>query len=351
MTDISELRFVPAEYRVRLFLSVDLSGSTAFKNSSSGEQRHKNSAPQWVTVFQQFYADFPALYGSEFQKQTNDGVGEDRCPQLWKAVGDELVFCGTISNQKTCIVALNAFISTLHIYRKRLMDAGIALNVKGAGWLAAFPEPNRTVKLRRVDGEPDLLSASEALELSADRAPFDYDFLGKAIDTGFRVASNAQPEQFVLSVQLARLIADAEPEMGFGHLIRIERPKILKGVNKNEPYPMLYIDTMQHLPTKDAKTLERQVLGENSVPDRGRLADYLKAYCSVVGTDEITLKADANSADIALPESYTQHQELIAQHLSSEQGREFNGGSEDEVLGGEGTADLADATLEPLSNN
>jgi len=351
MVDVSELRFVAANYRVRLFLSVDLSGSTAFKNSSSGEQRHQDSAPQWVTVFQQFYADFPALYGSEFQKQTNDGVGEDRCPQLWKAVGDELVFCGVISNQKTCIVALNAFISTLHIYRKKLMDAGIELNVKGAGWLAAFPEPNRTVKLRKVDGEPDFLSASEALELSADQAPFDYDFLGKAIDTGFRVASNAQPEQFVLSVQLARLIACADPDMGFAHPIRVERPKVLKGVNKNEPYPMLYIDTMQHLPTKQAKTLEREVLGESAPPSRESLASYLKAYCAVVGTDEITLKVDANSDDIAPPESYTQHQEPIAQHLSSEQGREFDGENGEDIADDGDAVDLGGVTLEPLSDD
>lgn len=348
MTDISELRFVPADYRVRLFLSVDLSGSTAFKNSSSGEHRHKGSAPKWVTVFQQFYADFPAFFGSEFQKQTNGSVGEDSCPKLWKAVGDELVFCGTMSNQKACIVALNAFISTLHIYRKRLLDENVGLNVKGAGWLAAFPEPNRTVQLRPTEGIPELHSASEALEASADQSPFDYDFLGKAIDTGFRVANKANPEQFVLSVQLARLITGTDPEQGFGHNIRLDPPTTLKGVNKNEPYPMLYIDTMQHLPTKKTRLLEREVLNENEPPNRERLVAYLEAYCEVVGTDEIMLKVDALSEDCAPPESYVQHKILIEKHLLSMIGQEFDGGNgeEPELEGEELAAEGED--LKPL---
>ncbi|MBO9466212.1 hypothetical protein J7443_13295 [Tropicibacter sp. R15_0] len=206
MPDIEQLRFEAAEYRVRLFLSVDLSGSTAFKNSSDGEAREAGATPNWVTEFQKFYSDFPSLFASTFQQQMNSGMGEHECPKLWKAVGDELVFCGRVKSKKACVVALNSFVKTLLDYRKRLQDLKVNLNVKGAGWLAAFPEPNRTVELRVRGGQPELLPTSEALEISADEEPFEFDFLGKAIDTGFRVASNAQPERFVLSVQLARLL-------------------------------------------------------------------------------------------------------------------------------------------------
>lgn len=354
MTDTSDPRFEPADYRVRLFLSVDLSGSTAFKNSSAGEETSTDSAPRWVTVFQQFYADFPARFASEFQKQANGSVGQDGCPKLWKAVGDELVFCGRISNQKACTVALNAFIGTLHIYRKKLLDEGINLNVKGAGWLAAFPEPNRTVKLRTVQGDPDLISASEALEASADRAPFDYDFLGKGIDTGFRVAGGATPERFILSVQLARLISGVGPEMGFGHDIRFDRPATLKGVNKNEPYPKLYIDTMLHLPTKAARLLEREVLRESQRPDPERLVAYLDAYCAFVGTDNIMLKLDADAEAIDPPESYMMHKQKIADHLLNEKGREFNGEDDDtqpEPIDDVELATIDDVELEPLQND
>ncbi len=310
MPDLKVLRFEAAEYRVRLFLSVDLSGSTAFKNSKDGEARKAGATPNWVTVFQKFYSDFPSLLAAEFQRQKNASMGSDVCPKLWKAVGDELVFCGRVTNKKSCAVALDAFVKTLHDYRKRLTDQDIALNVKGAAWLAAFPEPNRTVQLRVRDGDPELLPASEALEFSADEEPFEFDFLGKAIDTGFRVAPNAEPSKFVLSVQLARLLAHQGPKLNFAHQVRLERPSILKGVNKNEPYPFLYIDTLDHLPTKAAKQLEREVLREDTPPIQSKLSGYLSAYCEVVGTDEIMLKTDDNANDVTVPESYSTHKKL-----------------------------------------
>jgi len=350
--DNFNLRFEPADYRVRMFLSVDLSGSTAFKNSDSGEDRLDGAAPKWVTVFQQFYTDFPAFFRTEYQQQTNGTVGNDGCPKLWKAVGDELVFCGKISNKKAGAVALSSFINTLHRYREILRASGVNLDLKGAGWLAAFPEPNRAVQLRRANGNPDLLSASEALEKCADESPFDYDFLGKAIDTGFRVAGSAKPEQFVLSVQLARLLANTTPGFGFDHAIRFDRPRSLKGVNRDEPYPILYIDTMIHLPTEEARKQERQLLGEDAAPDREQLAKYLEAYCKVVGTEEIMLPVDNNGKQTGLPESYSRHKEMIADHLSQEQGREFDGSGEDEAAQESDATDALEVDdLTPLSSD
>jgi hypothetical protein len=348
MTDFEGLRFEAAEYRARLFLSVDLSGSTAFKSSKDGEARKAGATPNWVTVFQKFYSDFPSLFAAEFQSQTNASVGSDSCPKLWKAVGDELVFCGRVTNKKSCAVALDAFVKTLHEYRKRLADQDVSLDVKGAGWLAAFPEPNRTVQLRVRDGDLELLPASEALEVSADKEPFDFDFLGKAIDTGFRVASNAQSGKFVLSVQLARLLANQGTKLNFGHQVRLEQPSILKGVNKNEPYPILYIDTLDYLPTKTAKQLERELLGEDTPPNQEKLSAYLRAYCEVVGTDEIMLKIDNSADEVTVPESYSKNKELISNHLSGEKQREFDGKSNGDGDGCEEDADLEEIPLTPL---
>lgn len=350
-TEILTKRFKPAEYRVRLFLSVDLSGSTAFKNSDSGENRHNGAAPKWVTVFQHFYTDFPAFFGTEYQNYKTGIAGNDSCPKLWKAVGDELVFCGKISNKKSCAIALMSFINTLHKYREKLRDDDINLNLKGTGWLAAFPEPNRAVQLRKAREHPELLSASEALEQSADDNPFDFDFLGKAIDTGFRIAGTAKPERFVLSVQLARLLADLEPGSGFDHTIRFDRPKTLKGVNRGEPYPMLYIDTMKHLPNEELQKKERELLQEDSRPDHTKIAKYLECYCEVVGTDEILLPDDANGTETAVPDSYSKHKEKIAKYLSDEEGREYTVSADSEIAQGNG-AELPDGEiLTPLHND
>jgi hypothetical protein len=225
-------------------------------------------------------------------------------------------------------VALIAFIETLHSYRKLLQDGKIDLNLKGAGWLAAFPEPNRAVQLSFDEGALAPLSASEALELAADEHPFSYDFLGKAIDTGFRVAGTAKPERFVLSVQLARLLAGLPSGSGFDHHIRFDKPHFLKGVNQGEPYPLLYIDTMTHLVVEDIRQKERSLLGNGNIPDRPELAAYLDAYCEVAGTDEIILPGDAHGDALAGPDSYKVHREQIALHLLQEQGRDY-----DETIG------------------
>lgn len=242
-----------------------------------------------------------------------------------------------------------AFINTLHDYRKRLCDGGAPLDVKGAGWLAAFPEPNRAIQLlQNVSADARLVTASEALEAAADRDPFGYDFLGKAIDTGFRVGSFAAPERFALSVQLARLLVSLKEGSGFDYQIRFDRPTSLKGVNRGEPYPVLYIDTMTHLAAKDIREKERQLLGRHDAPKRDALRSYLEAYCNVVGTEEISLPLSDGATPGDPPESYTKHKEKISEHLEAEKGRGLPGdqidGDQDENSGeipeGEGLAPL-----------
>lgn len=194
-------------------------------------------------------------------------------------------------------------------------------------------------------------SASEALEASADTAPFDYDFLGKAIDTGFRVANNAKPERFILSVQLARLVVGGGPELGFGHQVRLDRPSPLKGVNRNEPYPVLYIDTTQHLTTEKTFLLEREILSEDTPPTPAKLNAYLEAYCAVVGTDEIKLKLDATTKNTEPPESYVTFKTLIEKHLQSMVGQEFDGQSGENTEEEGEVAELEGIKLEPLKAN
>lgn len=321
---MDEQRFEAAGYRVRLFLSIDLCGSTAFKSSKAGEAREAGAAPNWVTIFQNFYSDFPDIFEDEFRQLRNPSIGDDGCPEVWKAVGDELIFCGRVNNRKSCAVAISAFIKALYRYRKRLTEQKIDLNVKGSGWLAAFPEPNRTVQLRAKDQTPELLPASEALEAAADKMPFKFDFLGKAIDTGFRIASQAQPDKFVLSVQLACLLLHRSAELNFGYRIKLDPPTILKGVNKNHPYPLLYIETLEHLPTERLRGLENDLYNENKTPEHHKILEYLEAYSDVVGTDKIILKESHNSNNIDPPKSYLSHKTQISEHLAGERKTELD---------------------------
>lgn len=343
--DEAGTKYVPAEYRVRIYLSVDLSGSTAFKNSREGIALSDGATPKWVSVFQHFYSTFPSQFRANFLKHQTEAAGSDGCPELWKAVGDELVFCGRVRNKKSVITALSAFISTMHGYRKHLISDSIALDLKGAGWIAAFPEPNRAVQLR----PGDFLSATEALEAAADERPFDFDFLGKAIDSGFRVAASATTERFALCAQLARLLVGADPELGFAHEIRFDQPVLLKGVNRGEPYPVLYIDTMTHLRSAELRKRERDLLNRTHAPTKHALAAYLKEYCELVGTDEIMLGMQSNDASPQVPESYAIHREAMARHLNEERGRFFSDRGSASADDPSASLDRAD-DLKPLSD-
>ena len=307
----------PADYRVRLFLSVDLSGSTAFKASSKGVATDNTHEPKWVSSFHHFYSDFPARYKANYSRTTISET-PGKCPVVWKAVGDELVFCGRVETRKCVAVALLSFINTLHDYRKYLLTNCPELDVKGAGWLAAFPEPNRAVRVRIDAAGEEYISASEELEQAADQSPYDFDFLGKAIDTGFRVAHLATPERFAISVQLARLIAQMPRGFGFDYSVRLDTPIILKGVNRGVPYPFLYIDTMEHLSAKACRLKERQLLGLGVTPERELLRDYLDDYCELVGTDPIALPELSATEDIPLPRTYLILRPQIEEHFQQE---------------------------------
>lgn len=163
--------------------------------------------------------------------------------------------------------------------------------------------------------ELKLVTASEALELVADERPFECDFLGKAMDTGFRVAQLAKPERFTLSVQLAQVILDSLEHYQFEHEIRFDKPILLKGVNGGKPYPVLYMDTMQHLSTEHVQIHERRLLGQSDAPSRAQLREYLDAYCSVVSTERIRLPTEPGDFAIEPTKSYHLYREKIEKHL------------------------------------
>lgn len=105
---------------------------------------------------------------------------------------------------------ITAFLGALEDYGRILDRDGKRLDVKGAGWVAAFPAPNVTVEiLRSGAAQADAADQiEEELEQRADAAPGALDFLGKQIDSGFRTAKNAASDRS-LSLELAWLLADA----------------------------------------------------------------------------------------------------------------------------------------------
>lgn len=93
--------------RLRLFLSVDLVGSTALKQSSrlplpSPESGFAESGggPHWLAPISDFYLEFAEIFETSWRQhceKTELSTGE--APSLWKANGDELIYVKDLSNR------------------------------------------------------------------------------------------------------------------------------------------------------------------------------------------------------------------------------------------------------------
>lgn len=87
---------------LRLFLSVDLVGSTAFKQSHQTAFKAEDKSPlnisePWFGPIAQFYREIERLFAREWQTYVDVlskrvGWPTGPAPQLWKSAGDELLY-------------------------------------------------------------------------------------------------------------------------------------------------------------------------------------------------------------------------------------------------------------------
>lgn len=268
------------DYRVRLFLSVDLTGSTAFKANN-------NSVFEWRKIFSRFYDEFPTLYVRKFSElcdklENLKDCEKETAPKLWKTIGDEILFV----NRVTSITHLGAYISA---FSDALMEFGGTLsgdlNTKGNGWLAAFPSPNCSIPIKRDDGDTQSIGfddlPTERFEAAVDNDPSKFDFLGKGIDGGFRISRNSAIDTFTISPALAYLLTRAqknEDTTGFTASFQFHEPQSFKGVIGGKPYPIVSLDTNRNPEAKEVKKLEADLLNKPSDVKHSELENYLEKF-------------------------------------------------------------------------
>ena len=147
--------------RLRVFLSVDLIGSTRFKISQSypdgpdKPQEEKDS--WWPKVLMAFYTDFQKTFlenWEEFRRLTGDWseIKFGDPPKLWKALGDELIF------SKICIHE-NEVWALVQVWRKTLVDFKATwkpdvLKFKSGAWIVGSPVRNWEVAFLREQINP-----------------------------------------------------------------------------------------------------------------------------------------------------------------------------------------------------
>lgn len=311
---------------MRLFMSVDLVGSTAFKASKKhSEPQNGSPSPAWVDEFRTFYKDFPIevakaydLVSKAFGEELLENA-DDR-PRIWKTIGDEIIFCGRVTSVEHTAACVSAFLKALEHYSKRLEDDDKPLRLKGAGWLAAFPAPNISIAVTSdpVAGQPAAGASpsenTEQFELDADLTPSRFDFLGKGIDTGFRIAKNASEDRFVTSVQLGYVLARASTKKKFPHSFGYHGREPLKGVIDGAPYPVVSVDTERSDLKSKLKSREAALTGETTV-EAYALCDFLETFMQTANIEMPCLGESQLAWSKDWPESYIRYQAAFNEHL------------------------------------
>ena len=198
--------------RLLLFLSVDVEGSTRLKQQS-GTESYQKWLPPLFAFLKEFGEDFTAIRAQVAQELSQN---EPEAPEVWKMLGDELVYVVELHHRSEAAFHLRAFSRTLS---KRNADAlrKQGLQLKGSAWLGGFPVGNALIPL--------------------EGGAFDY--LGASIDVGFRLTRFASSRMVSLAVDLVWLLLSFQRDFRIYYGGR----KPLKGVMEDEGYPVLLFDT------------------------------------------------------------------------------------------------------------
>jgi hypothetical protein len=220
--------------RSELFLSCDLVGSTSFKQRGPG----------WQDAFLGFYRQFPQRVGDVAKD-----LGVDLTFDLWKAVGDELIFTVTVTHEDDVYDAVRVWVQAMDRYEADPLHPKTGMRVKGGAFIATFPGPDSESSVPRdpssetSDLAPVLLNDA-ALKGRRNNTKYLYDFFGPSIDTGFRVVSACSQRHFTLAVEVAWALLLANRDKKTRHLddFTFLGSRSMKGVWNGRDYPLFALD-------------------------------------------------------------------------------------------------------------
>ncbi len=297
------------EYRVRLFLSADLVGSTAFKAGSGQSIPSDELHPLWVKEVKEFYRSFPTRYQKIYKDSGASGdtlFSTYDIPQVWKTIGDEIILAVRVKNLNHLAYCVNSFIYSLDMYSVDLKKRAVKLDIKGCGWLAAFPSPNVTI-FNVSNTIPVSELYDEEREREADLKPREHDYLGPEIDSGFRISRFSEANQFSMSAGLGLCLCDAAYHSLFRHQFVYNGRQILKGVANGNAYPVVTLDVERDSINREVRNYERAVTREYDVLPL-HLANFLKSYMKREKLNIPTLKFnDEPIYEGDLPACYKDH--------------------------------------------
>lgn len=208
--------------KLMLFMSVDVINSTSFKNKQSSSQNSLQSVHPWLCFFTDFHSEFPQL----FDKSVKEASPALPLPTFWKSAGDELLFYVQLQHYTDPLWYVTAFKETVNHYVDSIRAKYDILSLKASAWLAGFPVMNAPLKLVDAQGKTFL------------------DYIGPNIDLGFRLRPLASRRKFVLSADLALMLAEDMTRNKPSRRVDIcfDGRADLKGVMVPDGYPVFWVD-------------------------------------------------------------------------------------------------------------
>lgn len=213
---------------VELFFSFDIVNSSLYKDTNY---------LGWQSVLTTLLTDI--------QKNVAKGIPE---AQLWRVLGDEIIFFVTIRNEEEIYSAIDAIYDILVMSNIKLrnekffenideefsdkeidwMKKSNILAVQSAAWLAII-----------LNGDNSLFSPYDNIfkKYRISDSQQINEFLGQDIDTGFRIKKETQDRRLIVSVELAKILSDKTEYLSRLNIITY---KSLKGVWQNRLYPIIW---------------------------------------------------------------------------------------------------------------
>lgn len=217
------------ETSLRLFLSADLAGSTAFKQSGEPDE--------WQKFFRNFYRQLPAYI---IRHAVRRALPANQL-KVWKLIGDEIVFSTQLTRWNQAALCVAIFRDALFEFRKATVNAtGARLDMKAAAWTAGFPVGNIRIEPMDDLGE---------------------DYVGPGMDIGFRLVKAATPRRMLCSVELAWLLT--LPDQNERLKFRMGQGLELKGVANGRTYPCIWLDNFDDDP--EIRVADQLVLDEDKL--------------------------------------------------------------------------------------
>lgn len=202
---------------LRLFLSVDMVGSTEFKARFTGQ-----GSEGWLDIFRAFFANFPLMVAGQIGFEFLDDEATPAI-EVWKVMGDEVIFMTRPSSPEELTSTLLALLRTMRLYEERHFQ-DVPLRLKGAAWLAGFDGQNIEIEI------PELSSGEGGAHL---------DFIGPDIDLGFRIGKFARAGSLAVSLDVLEVVLGAANAERAALYLMGREP--LKGVMFGRAYPIVWM--------------------------------------------------------------------------------------------------------------